>query len=111
MRIVAAILLFVPLAASAHDWIEDGNYRSVHGVRCCSELWGDSMEHEHTGGAPDCAAIPDALAWGSRVGSVIDVPLAYGPVPTTINVIYPSRDPLGRAMACTTGCLFRPPGL
>lgn len=95
----------IAASASAHDWIEDGNYLSATGYRCCSEAVGDY------GGTPDCSPIPDSVAWESRIGSIVNVTLPHGIFPTTINVIYPSADPKGRAMACTTGCLFRPAGM
>mgnify|MGYP001587405811 FL=1 len=105
MRLIAVALALLATPAVAHDWIEDGGYRSANDIRCCSESVGDN------GGTPDCAAIPDSVAWESRIGSVVHVQLSHGTYPTTINVIYASADPRARAMACTTGCLFRPPGM
>ena len=95
----------IAASASAHDWIEDGGYRNAWGALCCTENPGD---REITA---DCGPIPAGVAWESGIGSIVELTLPHGVFTITINTIYPSADPGGRAMACATGCLFRPAGM
>ena len=78
-------------------WIDAGGYVNASGTKCCGER--------------DCGIVPDGAAWEVSIGGQIAVQLPNRAAVVTINRIYTAAGPDGHSWACTTGCMFRVPGL
>ena len=95
----AAILVSMAVAWPHGDaaWIDAGGYVNASGTKCCGER--------------DCGIVPDGAAWEVSIGGQIAVQLPNRAAVVTINRIYTAAGPDGHSWACTTGCMFRVPGL
>lgn len=97
---VTALMAYFGSVGRAHEsgivyaWIEENNFRNAAGTLCCREGY-------------DCSAITDEQALLASVGSVVEVTVQGRTFNVLVNKVYPSLDPHGRPMACTTGCVFR----
>lgn len=81
-----------PVAAGETFWATP--YKNSAGVSCCGEH--------------DMVFVPHWMMAGKRVGDQITVNFpAYGRQTITIQKIYPTRDPKGRAAITFYGCAFK----
>lgn len=92
---VLIVAVFIKLG-HGHEWIVQNNYRNVNGTLCCDET--------------DCGYITNEQAWTAGIGSTVEVEIKGVKYNVVINSVFPSWDQQGRAVACTTGCLFRTSG-
>ena len=75
------------------EWAWIQKYNNNVGYNCCTKL--------------DATVVPHEVANSAQVGSVIMADFPVGPTPVTVNKIYPTEDPRGRAWITKYGCLFR----